>query len=241
MSGGYATLRRNLIEEIELRPGETILDVGCGSGVHDRAIVRRTNGENAITAIDINRYLLREARFLAEKEGVNSSIDFRAGDAESLPFDDDNFDVTFSITVIEEVDADRMLAEMVRVTKPGGRVGVVARSVDLPSIINLPLSPGLKTKLEAPGVGGGGVGDRGCADASLYHRFAVSGLVDVKMLPQLGASYRGAERRSTEENTMATLSAEELVEWRAAVAKAESEGTFFIARPYHCAVGTIPE
>ena len=152
LSGGYATLRRNLLDEIDLRPSETILDVGCGSGVHDRAIVRRTNGANAITAVDINRYLLGEARFLAEKEGINSTIEFRAGDAESLPFDDDNFDVTISITVIEEVDADKMLAEMVRVTKPGGRVGIVARSVDLPSIINLPLSPKLKAKLEAPGV-----------------------------------------------------------------------------------------
>ena len=39
--------------------------------------------------------------------------------AESLPFSDNSFDVTMSVTVIEEVDADRMLAEMVRVTKPG--------------------------------------------------------------------------------------------------------------------------
>ena len=52
-----------------------------------------------------------------------------------------------------------MLAEMVLVTKPGGRVGVVCRSEDLPMIINLPLPSKLKAKLEAPGTAGGGVGD----------------------------------------------------------------------------------
>ena len=88
--------------------------------------------------------------------------------------------------------------------------------------------PGEKSKRDDPPAGGWDPSVRRIKD-------------DVKMLPQLGASYRGAERRSGEENIMANLSADELVEWRAAVAKAESEGTFFIARPYHCAVGTIPE
>jgi ubiquinone/menaquinone biosynthesis C-methylase UbiE len=48
------------------------------------------------------------------------------GNAEALPFPANQFDVTVACTVLEEGDANRMLAELVRVTKPGGRVGVIA-------------------------------------------------------------------------------------------------------------------
>ncbi len=236
--GGYGTLRRNLVDELELKKGETILDVGCGTGTHDRWLARYTDGNHPITAVDINPYLLREGKFLASREGLEDAIDFREGDAESLPFEDNSFDVTMSITVMEELDADRMLAEMVRVTKPGGRVGVAVRAVDLPPIINLPLRPELKAKVETPG--GGGVGEKGCADFSLYRRFNSLGLSEIKMFPQVGTFYKGSSLRFQEANIIAALSEEEAEEWRAAVAVGESEGTYFIARPYHCAVGTKP-
>ena len=236
--GAYGALRRNLVDELELQRGETILDVGCGTGTHDRWLARHTDGNNPITAVDINPYLLREGKFLASREGLDDAIDFHEGNAESLPFEDNSFDVTMSITVMEELDADRMLAEMVRVTKPGGRVGVAVRAVDLPSIINLPLRPELKAKVETPGAAFGGVGEKGCADFSLYGRFNRSGLCEVKMFPQLGSSYKGSSLRLQEDNIIAVLSGEEAEEWRAAVAVGESEGTYFIARPFHCAVGT---
>ena len=55
-----------------------------------------------------------------------------------------------SVTVVEEVDANQMLAEMARVTKPGGRVAVIARALDRPFLMNLSLPPDLKSKVEAP-------------------------------------------------------------------------------------------
>ena len=81
-----------------------------------------------------------------------------------MPFPDDHFGVAMSTTVMEEVDANRMLAEMVRVTKPGGRVAVVVRATDLPWVVNLTLREELKTKVEASS---GPIAERGCADASL--------------------------------------------------------------------------
>ena len=201
-------------------------------------LARHTDGNHPITAVDFNPYLLREGKFLASREGLDDAIDFREGNAESLPFEDNSFDVTMSITVMEELDADRMLSEMVRVTKPGGRVGVVVRSVDLPSIINLPVRPELKAKVDT--LGGGGVDEIGCADFSLYGRFNRSGLCEVTRFPQLGSYYKGSSLRLQEDNIIAVLSGEEAEEWRAAVAVEESEGTYFIARPYHCAVGTKP-
>src|SRR5205085_5443287 len=113
-------------------------------------------------------------------------VDFRQGSAEALPFADDAFDVTMSMTVIEEVDAGQMLMEMVRVTKPVGRVAVISRAMDIPFMINLPLQAELRAKVNVPGLLGS-VAGRGCADASLYHRFHQAGLTRVKMFPQLAA------------------------------------------------------
>jgi len=172
---GYLEMVRTLIEVAELRSGEAVLEVGCGSGVLARWLARRTAGRNQITGVDINPYLLREANALARQEDLEGAIEFRDGNAESLPFADNSFEVVMSVTVIEETDADRMLAEMVRVTKPGGRVAVISRALDLASPMNLPLSASLKAKVEAPGFFGE-VSPQGCADASLYRRVRQAGL-----------------------------------------------------------------
>jgi SAM-dependent methyltransferase len=182
---GYLQMVRTLLEETQLHPGEAVLEVGCGTGVLDRWLARTTKASR-ITGVDINPYLLQEARALARRDGLEGALEFRDGNAESLPFADDSFDVTMSVTVIEEADADRMLAEMVRVTKPEGRVAVVARAMDMPFLMNAQLPAALKAKVEAPGAIGG-VGPLGCADASLYRRMSRAGLTRIKMLPQLAA------------------------------------------------------
>ena len=236
-STGYLGVVRNLIAEIHLHPGETILDVGCGSGVLDRWLARHTGGAHRITAVDIHRTLLREAAALATKEGLAEHIEFRQGNAEVLPFGDNSFDVTMSATVMELLDAERMLREMVRVTRPGGRVGVVVRAIDMQSFVNVPVRAELKMKIAA--LPNGLAGARGCADGSLYQRFRNAGLQDVQMLPQL-ATYAGARAHAADERIEAALSPAELAEWHTAVTQAEAQGTFFIALPFHCAVGTVP-
>jgi len=235
---GYLQMVRTLVEEAQLRPGETVLEVGCGTGVLTRWLARRTSGAHRITGIDINRYLLQEAGALTRREGLEGAIDFREGDAESLPFPDNSCDVAMSVTVIEETDADRMLAEMVRVAKPGGRVAIIARAIDMPFLMNLRLSAGLKAKVEAPGAVGG-VAPHGCADASLYRRMREAGLAEVKMLPQLAAFDRADPTmlEFMQNGLLPTMTPEEAREWQTARAQAEAEGTFFIAFPHHGAVG----
>src|SRR5712692_7637246 len=234
-STGYAGVIRSLIEEVHLQPGETILDVGCGSGVLDRWLARHTGGAHRIVAVDIHRTLLHEAAALAKKDGLEQIIEFREGNAEAIPFPDNSFDVAMSATVMELLDADRMLREMIRVTKPGGRVAIVVRAVDMHSFVNLPLRAELKLKVEA--LPNGTAGPQGCADASLYQRFCEAGLHSVKMFPQL-ATYAGARAHSSNERIHAALSPAEVTEWQTAVAQAEAAGTFFISLPFHCAVGT---
>jgi ubiquinone/menaquinone biosynthesis C-methylase UbiE len=236
---GYLRMVSTLLKEAELRSEETVLEVGGGSGVLDRWLARRTTGAHRITGVDINPYLLREARALARQEGLEYAIEFCDGNAESLPFADNSFDVAMSVTVIEEVDADRMLAEMVRVTKPGGRVALVARALDMPFFRHLPLSVDLKAKVEASG---GAVAPQGCADASLYRRMQQAGLTQVKMLPQLAVFDRSEPTMLDfmQNDFLTKLNAEEAREWQTARAQAEAAGTFFMTWPHHCAVGTKP-
>jgi ubiquinone/menaquinone biosynthesis C-methylase UbiE len=209
--------------------------------VLDRWLAHYTTGGNHIIGVDINRYLLQEAMAFSQKEGREGTIEFREGSAEALPFPDNSFDVIMSVTVIEEVDANRMLAEMVRVAKPGGRVAIVARAMDIPFLMNVRLRAELKAKVDAPGVIGN-VEATGCADASLYQRFQQVGLTQVKMFPQLAAISSSDTHvlQFMQDTLLAKLNQEEAQEWQTARSQAEAEGTFFMAWPHHCAVGTKP-
>lgn len=191
----------------------------------------------------MNNYLLREAASLARAEGLGQDIIFREGDAEGLPFASESFDVTLSFTVMEEVDADRMLAEMMRVTRRGGRIGVVVRAIDLPRFLNVSLPPDLEARVLAMSAPRMGVAGRGCADTTLYRRFVNAGLVDLEMGPQLApeAAERSVRQLPEYADRIAqALPAMDARQFRDAIANAVHDNTLIYAQPYHCAVGTKP-
>jgi SAM-dependent methyltransferase len=163
--GGYGDVARGVVDALHLTPGDTVLEVGCGSGAVARLVAAHLGPANPIVGVDVNRFLLREGADLVRAAGLADVIAVHEGDAESLPIPDHSFDATLSFTVMEEVDAPRMLAEMVRVTRPGGRVGVVVRASDMRVWLNARLGPSLMDKVEtAPGAGAAAAG---CADAGL--------------------------------------------------------------------------
>ncbi len=227
------------INELGIQPGETVLDVGCGPGSLDRWLARQTEGANPITAVDVNGYFLREAAVIAEAEGLSDVISFGPGNAEDLQFADNSFDVVMSHTVMEECNADKMLAELIRVAKPGGRVGVMVRAVDMRSLWNLPVSAAIKEKVEAPVPS---VGEGGCADASLYSRFGRSGLTDLKLFPttMTVSDPEGYTWKYYEPYLFSMLDEAETAEWHAAKAQAIADNSILLARWLHCAVGTKP-
>jgi SAM-dependent methyltransferase len=237
---GYRGVVQRLVESVHLRPGEIVMEAGCGSGVLDRWLARYTTQANRIIGVDVNRYLLREAAALAAQEGLADVITFHEGNAEALPFPDSHVDVALSFTVLEEGNADRMLAELVRIVKPGGRVAVMVRALDIPWVVNVPLPPEVKTKVEKPR---GFVGAQGCADASLYRRVHQAGLTNVQMFPQLAAfaEPETPQAQFAHGAILGVLSAEETQEWHAGMAQSVADGTYLIAAPFHCAVGTKPE
>lgn len=237
---GYLRVVGNVLEAAHLQPGEVVLEVGCGTGVLDRWLVQRMGGANRVVGVDVNRFLLQEAATLARREGVEHLIEFREGSAEALPFPEHTFDVAMSSTVIQRVDADRMLREMTRVTKPGGRVAIVGHAHDMPQWVNVPLPAALKAKIEAPGWHDASADPLGCDESSLYHRMHQAGLTHIKMFPQFAAFAEPQRLRQLYTTIEATLNAVEMQQWQTALAQAEAAGTCFIATPFHCAVGLKP-
>jgi SAM-dependent methyltransferase len=235
----YRAMFRTLVDLLAPAPGETILDVGCGSGALDRLLAHRLSGANPITAIDVNRFLLEEASALAAADGLASVIRFAPGSAEALPFADDTFDCIFSVTVLEECDADRALREMVRVARPGGRVGVIVRSIDLPQWWSVKLDGPIAAKMTTPPQS---VAAKGVADASLYRRARAAGLDDLVCFPSLVTLDRpeGPIWRYREDHLVAQLAPDELAAWRAAREMAHAQDLLFMAHPMHCVVGRKP-
>lgn len=235
----YRAMFRTLIDLIAPKPGEAILDIGCGAGSLDRLLAHRLGDANPITAIDVNTFWLREAEVLAAEDGVAGRIRFLPGNAEAVPFPDNSFDAVFSVTVLEECDADRAIAEMIRVVRPGGRIGIVVRAIDLPQWWNLDLPEPIRRKITPPPQS---VAANGVADASLYRRMRRAGLEDLTCFPTLVTLDRpgGPIWRYREDHVLSLLSAEELSIWRAARDKAAEDGLSMMAHPLHGAVGRKP-
>ena len=136
-----------LCEAVDLRPGQTVLDVATGSGNTALAAARRF-GET--TGIDYVPALLERGRERAAAERLE--VAFREGDAESIPLPDASFDVVLStVGVMFAPDQEKAAGELLRVCRPGGRIGLANWTPDgfageLGSLFGkyLPFSPGLK-------------------------------------------------------------------------------------------------
>jgi ubiquinone/menaquinone biosynthesis C-methylase UbiE len=120
-TGPEAELRREFADFLQLKPGERVLDVGCGPGHLARLLALRGC---RVTGVDRGRRLLRIARRWAAREGA--ALEFRQAPADQLPFPDGTFDCTLATTVLYFVaDAEAALREIVRVTRPGGAVATL--------------------------------------------------------------------------------------------------------------------
>lgn len=115
----------SLARHFRLRPGMRLLDVGCGHGYALRTWGRFCLPGGELVGLDRERGLLATARRHCRREGTGDSCRFVAGDAGELPFEDGNFDITLAHVLFCHLDKpERVLDEMVRVTRPGGCVAV---------------------------------------------------------------------------------------------------------------------
>ena len=234
----YRGMVRTLLDMIAPGPGETLLEVGCGSGALARLAATHLD-VGPITACDVNAYMVREATLLAAQAGLAHRIAFSEANAEDLPFADGQFDHAYSITVLEECDADRALRELWRVVKPGGRVGVIVRAIDGRHIWRADLPDAVREKVS---VVPPQVAPKGIADASLYARMRQAGFEALDFCPASPAfdPRSGDFWRFMVGRAEPRLTPEERPLFREALRAAAVAGTVFATFPHHGAVGRRP-
>lgn len=114
--------RERVRAALALRPGERVLDIGCGPGFLAAEMAAAVGPDGAVSGIDISADMLAIADRREPGSGA-APLDFGPGGADDIPFSDGEFDAVTSTQVLEYVeDLPRALAEIHRVLRPGGRV-----------------------------------------------------------------------------------------------------------------------
>jgi len=234
--------RDEYVRLLAVVPGERVLDVGCGSGVLTRTLARQVAPGGRAVGLDTSSAMLKVARELADEAGLGGLVEFQVGDCRQLPFPDASFDAVVAATTLCHVpDPGRALAEMVRVTRPGGRVGVF----DLDGDLTLFAHPDreLTRRIVAA------FSDQGWVNSWLVRelpaRFADLGIVNVKtrgFMPLESGGYYviRAERSAEVAVQIGAITGDEQARWLEAL-RAEIAGKRFIGGQLHLFVwGTRP-
>jgi ubiquinone/menaquinone biosynthesis C-methylase UbiE len=123
--------RNKALEMLQIKKGETILEIGFGTGQCLIQIVERVGEKGKIFGIDISSGMLRVAAKRIDKAGLRDRVELYLGDALQMPYSSDKFDavfLSFTLELFDTPEIPKILDEIKRVLKPQGRLGLVSMS-----------------------------------------------------------------------------------------------------------------
>lgn len=237
-------LRRRFLRFVPVRPGQRILEVGCGTGVVVRDLAALVGPRGAVVGVDPSRSMIQAARALARTHPLRARMRWRLASGAALPFADGRFDTTLAMTVLLHVaDAQAVVREMARVTRPGGRVGV--QDQDFGTVAVTHPDRALTERIM------GGVASRMYEEPHSGRRMPgllrAAGLEDVRLLTDVfqdttlepfAKSF--LERRAANAVRFGIVEAPTAQEWLDGFTRLVAEGTFVLTFNYYGAVGVRP-
>ena len=174
------TWKQSSYEKMRLQPGQHVLDLGCGPASDTITLAGFVGEGGRVVGVDYDAEMIAIARQKAEEAGVSSYVSHDVHDAAQLPYADNTFDSCRSERVFQHLpDPEKALAELVRVTKPGG--WVVLGDADWGSVHYYSSLPAIEAKLNAT------YADKGALHPiigrQLHHMMTRLGLVSVTAIP----------------------------------------------------------
>ncbi len=234
-----------LLEPLELRAGLKVLDMGSGPGHTTMAIAQHVLPGGHVTGVDINAEFIERAGKRARAAGLQDSIDYRRCDFPPLPFTDAAFERVWCKNVLEYVDdAAASVAEMARVTAPGGVVVAVDSDWDMMAVelgeqmrelTDRILAAAKSVALNQPRIG-----------RRLFHLFLAAGLqqVDVKVFasPDRKGLMAGMLRNSIARYAVDSgqVSSSAVQQWLSAFEQAVAAGRYLMLLPQFVVSGRKP-
>ena len=232
---------------LEAKPGDRLLDVGCGPATDTLALARLVAPDGRVDGVDLDPAMVEEAERRAAAAGLADRVSHRVAPAAELPFDDGRFAASRSERLFQHLDDPAAaLAEMVRVTRPGGRVVVAdtdhgltfvdAGEPEVAELVDRLLA------LRAQGLANGRSGRR------LWGLCRRAGLADleVRVLPlvftRLAEATAAADlgKAAGAAVSRGVLDAAEAARLRASLEAADAAGTFFGGGVLVLVAGRVP-
>lgn len=238
---------------LDLKPGDAVLDLGCGLGDDARALTDLVAPSGRVVGVDVEAKMIEAAQTRQAEEPTVPDVEFARADGEQLPFDDQSFDAVRIDRMLQHADApERVLAEAYRALRPGGRLTVV--------------EPDWKSMLIYPGSAAGDDDDSAVAQVFNWHLNQIAhpligrrlrallqsvGFEQSQVVPVAYSSYRfpvadlvcelTATAEALTELDPPALSKEEASAWLKAMRAADAGGTFFASVPLFFGRGVRPK
>jgi SAM-dependent methyltransferase len=243
-SAAEVAARDRYLGLLDLRPAQTVLDVGAGTGHAAIEMARRVGSGGRVVALDPSATLGAFAREAATRSGVGHILDWRLGRAETLSFPDGTFDRAFCRWVLLHVDAaEAVVRGMRRVVRPGGRIMCV--EADWETVTVYPGERGLTRRIL------NFCSDRhieGWSGRRLAPLLRTCGLTDISVQPivTVDDASRGSEwltflhQRADIATSGGVVSEAEAASWRGAIDRAAALRRYFFSLTQFAVRGDVP-